>query len=328
MSVPVTPRVCIVGAGPAGMSCALWLHNLGLAPTLIDCEQTPGGAMQLNFLNNNWVLGQREMSGLEMAARFAEHIRSLPVPLRLESRVSRIERHAGMFRIAIETRDGPDLIPADAIVLATGTRYRGRELMLGLPGFADCDPGRLRYGPHCFTDIAALAGQRLLVVGGGDNALENASLALQAGASVTVLARSQFRAQARFLAALGQAPGCALHPGTRLTMLHPASGSLVATLENSHGSRRIEVDRIHLLAGYAPNTGFLDDVLDSSIAAPARDASGYLITDASGRSASPGLYAAGDVANPAFPNILSALAQGALVAKTVETDFRQHHIIN
>lgn len=324
----LTPRVCIVGAGPAGMSCALWLHNLGLAPTLVDCEAAAGGAMLLNFLNNNWVLGQRDMSGPEMASRFAEHIRSLDLPLLLESRIGRIDRHSEAFRISLETSNAPGILEADAIVLATGTRYRGRELMLGLPGFADCDPGRLRYGPHSFTDIGALAGRRLLVVGGGDNALENALLAVQAGSEAVVLARGQFRAQTRFLEALRNTSGCTLHAGTRLASLRPAPDGLLATLEGASGMQHIEVDRIHLLAGYTPNSGFVDDVLGEGIEAPARDAAGYLLTDSAGRSSCAGFYAAGDVANPAFPNILSALAQGAQVARTVEADFRSRHSTN
>jgi thioredoxin reductase (NADPH) len=315
-------RVCIIGAGPAGMSCALWLHNLGLEPTLIDSEKSPGGAMQLNFLNNNWILGQRSMSGLEIAARFTEHIDSLMLPLRLESRPTHIARDGDGFRITLETPEGLLNTESDAVVLATGTRYRGRELMLGLPGFAQCDPGRLRFGPHCFTRLSVLAGKRLLIIGGGDNALENASLALSAGAQVTITARSQFRGQARYIEPLRQSPNCTLHAETRLSALQASPNGLLATLAGNAGNWQIEVDRVHLLAGYAPNTGFLDGTLGSGLPPPARDANGYLLTDAQGRCSTPGLYAAGDVGNPAFPNVLSALAQGAQVAKAIESDFK------
>ncbi|MEN3110664.1 NAD(P)/FAD-dependent oxidoreductase [Uliginosibacterium paludis] len=322
MSPNPPARVMIIGAGPAGMSCALWLHNLGLEPGLIDSEKAPGGAMQLNFLNNNWVLGQRNMSGLEMAARFAEHIDSIGVPLLLETRPTHIALDGAGFRVTLETPEGLRSEEADAIVLATGTRYRGRELLLGLPGFARCDPGRLRYGPHCFTRLSVLASKRLLVIGGGDNALENATLALEAGARVTVATRGQFRGQARYLDRLAAAPECALHADARLTDLQSSANGLTATLEGAAGRWQIEVDRVHLLAGYAPNSGFLDATLGQGLAAPERDAAGYLVVDAQGRCSTPGFYAAGDVGNPAFPNILSALAQGAQVAKTIESDFK------
>ncbi len=322
MNPTVPARVLIIGAGPAGMSCALWLHNLGLEPALIDSEKAPGGAMQLNFLNNNWVLGQRGMSGLEMAARFAEHIDSIGVPLLLETRVTHITRTGRHFRVTLETPDGLRSEETDAIVLATGTRYRGRELLLGLPGFARCDPGRLRYGPHCFTRLQVLAGKHLLIIGGGDNALENASLALEAGARVTVAARGQFRGQARYLDALAATEGCALHADVRLTDLQSSAKGLTAWLDGIAGKWQLEVDRVHLLAGYAPNSGFLDATLGQGLVAPERDAAGYLVVDPQGRSSTPGLYAAGDVSNPAFPNVLSALAQGAQVAKTIEADFK------
>lgn len=315
-------RVCIIGAGPAGMSCALWLHNLGLEPTLVDYEKSPGGAMLLNFLNNNWVLGQRNMSGLEIAARFTEHIQSLALPMLLESHPTHITREGNGFRITLETPEGLLNTEADAVVLATGTRYRGRELMLGLPGFAQCDPGRLRFGPHCFTRMSLLADKRLLIIGGGDNALENASLALDAGARVTITARNQFRGQMRYIESLSQSPRCALHADIRVTALQPSPNGLLATLDGAAGSWQIEVDRIHLLAGYSPNTGFLDSTLGHDLAPPARDTNGYLLSDAQGRSTTPGLYSAGDVGNPVFPNILSALSQGAQVAKAIESDFK------
>ncbi|PLK49286.1 NAD(P)/FAD-dependent oxidoreductase [Uliginosibacterium sp. TH139] len=324
MPAAFSPRVCVIGAGPAGMSCALWLHNLGLEATLVDTEKSPGGAMLLNFLNNNWVLGQRGLSGLEMAARFTEHVESLAIPLLLECRPTRLARDAhGQFQLSLETPQGISSVEADAIVLATGTRFRGREILIGLPGFGQCDPGRLRYGPHCFTRLSMLAGKRLLVIGGGDNALENAALALDAGASVTVVARNQFRAQARFIERLQAAGHCALHADARLTALQPSPGGLLASLEGAAGQWQLEVDRVHLLAGYAPNTAFLDGILAAEIAPPLKDERGYLCGDALGRTSTPGLYVAGDVGNPAFPNVLSALAQGAQVAKTIEFDLNQ-----
>jgi NADPH-dependent glutamate synthase beta chain and related oxidoreductases len=50
-------RVAVIGAGPAGLSAALWLHLLGLAPTLFERETDPGGMLRFNFLTNEWVLG-------------------------------------------------------------------------------------------------------------------------------------------------------------------------------------------------------------------------------------------------------------------------------
>lgn len=317
------PRVAIIGAGPAGMSCALWLANLGLEPTLVDSEKAPGGAMLLNFLNNNWVLGQRNMSGLEIAARFTEHVTSLNIPMLLDSRPTHLSRTSdNEFRLTLDTPQGLSSIDAEAIVIATGTRFRGREILIGLPGFSQCDPGRLRYGPHCFTRLSTLEGKHVLIIGGGDNALENALLALEAGAHVTVIARNQFKGQARFIERLHASPQCALHADMRLVALQPSSKGLQATLKGAAGSWSLEVERVHLLAGYAPNTAFLTSILDGNIKIPHVDIHGYLETDPTGRSSTPGLYVAGDVGNPAFPNVLSALAQGAQVAKTIESDLK------
>src|SRR5262249_21180940 len=95
------PIVPIIGGGPAGMSCALWLHNYGLNPVIIEKEGALGGMARLSPYPNAWLLGQRSKSGRENAAEFADHMRELAVETWLRARPQRLRRgHDERFRVA------------------------------------------------------------------------------------------------------------------------------------------------------------------------------------------------------------------------------------
>src|SRR2546430_15544897 len=86
------PIVPIIGGGPAGMSCALWLHNYGMHPMIIEKEGALGGMARLSPYPNEWLLGQRGKSGRENAAEFAGHIRDLAVETWLGGAPQRLRR--------------------------------------------------------------------------------------------------------------------------------------------------------------------------------------------------------------------------------------------
>lgn len=87
--------VPIIGGGPAGMSCALWLHNYGLRPVIIEQEAELGGMARHSPYRNEWLLGRPDETARENAAAFAGHIRKLPVEARLGARPQRLRRERG-----------------------------------------------------------------------------------------------------------------------------------------------------------------------------------------------------------------------------------------
>lgn len=315
--------IAILGAGPAGLSAALWLNNLGFDTCVLEATDRAGGLQNLNFLANDWVLGQAGQTGPALAARFVDHAASVGVQLLTGVRPVRLEGVAGDFRLQLS--DGKSLACA-AVLIATGTHYRGEEVLADVDGVAELPPQSIVYGPYAFADLDALAGKRVLVVGGGDNAYENVRLLAPMTAMVQLAIRSRPRAQRTLAAAVAAEEKLGrcrvLQPATVRTILADTAG-LDVTLAMADGAERVVVDRIHVLAGYVPNTAFLDEILPPDLRAALRfDAQGYLTVDAAGRSGVPGIYAAGDVCNPGFPSVVSALAQGAMAAKTIEMDTR------
>lgn len=316
-------QVCIIGAGPAGLSAALWLHNLGLRVAVVEQAVQAGGMQHLNFLANDWVLGQPGLTGPELARRFVAHVAEHPeIRLFCGQAPARIVRSVAGGGFDIALGDGTQLECA-AVLVASGTRYRAEETMAGVAGFEACK-AFFSFGPHAFRALDALRELRVLVVGGGDNALENARFLLARQCTVTIAARSGLRAQRAMRQAVEAETGCRiLHPAavSRVTL---AEGGVEVAIATGAGELLVDVyDRVHVLAGYQPNTAFLHGCLAQECEAQlVFDAYGYLKADAACRTPCPGFYAAGDVCNVAHPCVVTALAAGAQAARSIELDLR------
>jgi thioredoxin reductase (NADPH) len=316
--------VCILGAGPAGLSAALWLHNLGLEPAIFDCAPQPGGAQRLNFLSNDWVLGADGLTGPQLAERFVAHVRSLAIALEPSAQPVGLKRATGGFAVDFVQRGVARSIAARALLVATGTHYRGSEVLAGVDGFNHLEWSTLAFGPYAFADLDSRRGQRILIIGGGDNAFENARRLLGVAAAITLVARSRPRAQAKMIAVVHEAQTrgqCDVLLGARVEAVGRGTTGLVVTVSDQSGRHAIECDRIHVLAGYEPNTAFLDPLVAGADLPPVGlDGEGYIQVDARMATSCPGIYAAGDVCNRLFPSVVSAIGQGAAAAKAIEAD--------
>ncbi len=315
--------IAVLGAGPAGLSAALWLKNLGFDPRVVEAGERAGGLQNLNFLPNDWVLGLPGLTGPMLAARFLDHAAAAGIEVLSGRRPLAVTGGPGAFRLRLD--DGR-AIDAAAIVIATGTRYRAEEVLAGVDGVDRIAAGRIAYGPYAFADLDSLGGKRVLIVGGGDNAYENARLLAPKAAMTCIAVRSTPRAQQGLASAVADevaAGRCRVLTQARLRVLREAADGLEATLTVGGGVESMIVDRIHVLAGYEPNTAFVAEVFPAEAVAAMRfDDQGYLIADTAGRTGAPGIYAAGDVCNPRFPSVVAAIAQGAAVAKAIEMDGR------
>lgn len=323
-SGPDLDRVAVLGAGPAGMSAALWLKRLGFSPIVIEPSTRLGGMQQLNFLRNEWVLGQVGLTGPELCAKFAEHMAAEHIPIEIGSSPLFIEAVGNCFSVTLRNGNNQTFSTGyRALVIATGQRYRAKEVLEAVPGFGRLKAGDVVYGPHAFLDMESLSGKTVLIVGCGDNAFENAYFLLKLGARVAIVCRSAPRAQTRLRDAVQTfAMGWKLFLHARIESFAPGGDGIEVSINNGSTSETLRVQKIHVLAGYEPNTHFLEKALGPLFGSLELDPAGYLKVDAWGRTGIPGIYAAGDVCNPDFPNVVSAIASGAKAAKAIEIDFR------
>ena len=311
-----TPIVPIIGGGPAGMSCALWLHNYGLRPVLIEKEATLGGMARRSPYPNEWLLGRPGESARENADGFARHIGQAGVETLIGAQPRRV-RCGSAFALELETSGRPaaQSWSCPALVIATGTRFGGEEWLGSVKNARQiAASGRVHVGPSWAGEPGADWGSHVAVIGGGDNAFDVSRILVEKGVRATIVMRSKSpKARPLLVERLREheTSGMATVMAERtVEALEEAGPTLRVRLS---GGGEIEVDHVVLLLGYRPNTSepWLAEL------APKQDPNGYLIVDGNMETSCRGVFAVGDVANPVHPCIATALASGTMAAREI-----------
>ncbi len=293
--------VVIVGAGPAGISAALWAHTLELRYEALDAGGAAGG--QLHRVYNKIVdyLGFPSADdGAALATRFREHLDAIGV----RTRQSRPAVHLDADAPAVET--ATERIAAKFVLLATGVRRR----TLGVPGEADfvgrgVSPSASRYAER-------FRGKRVLVIGGGDAAFEEALILAGVCEHVTLAfrgdaprARGDFRARAAATSVIEMAGH------TDLVAIEGSQDVERAVLRREGVEIGIPVAGVFVCVGVIPNSNLMGTALDL-------DQAGYVRVNARQRTSSPRVYAAGDVCSGSSLTISAAVGQGAAAIKDMQ----------
>jgi thioredoxin reductase (NADPH) len=310
------PVVPVIGGGPAGMSCALWLHNYGLRPVIIEQESALGGMARRSPYADPWLLGRPDGTTREHAAAFAAHIREVEVETWLGAQPRELRRQRGGFRLEVAVAGQAQSLSGSALVIATGTRFHGEEWLDRMANARRlAAAGRVHLGPTAVGEPDADPGAHVAVIGGGDNAFEVSAILLEKGVSVTIVMRSKApRAQPLLVERVRK---------------HAASGKArvlaertVGALDDTGAGVRVRLDdgsdiiadRVVLLLGYRPNT---DQPWLAGLPLE-KDADGYLRVDGNMETSCRGVFAVGDVANPVHPCIPTAVAAGTMAAREIE----------
>lgn len=281
----------VIGGGPAGASCAVWLARLGFSVTLLDADDGIGGLCRRNPFRDDWNVSLPGMTGPQVAANLALSLEQAGVPVRLSCPVSSIERSGSWFDVYGQALADP--LRARFVVIATGVRARG------VSGFTpDNAPAGLLIGPGEGVVAQSFQNKRVAVLGGGDNAFENALYALDHGAAqVTVFART-VRAQAQFVQRL------------------PADRVIGGSYCLDASSLRVNdqaFDLIMVFYGWEPCAPFADTL------GLLRTEKGFLATHPkTAETSCSGVYAVGEVAQCQHPCVVTAMADGVAAAKAIQ----------
>ena len=302
--------VAILGAGPAGMSCANACLSFGLTPVVIEQSSEIGGIQLGNFHPNLWLLGEPEETGREMSVRMAQHFSALPLRCLTQTQVVEVQGTAGDFRLIMETPNGKETLTAGAIVLATGTHPRSTPQLSAL---AEGSP-RVIVGPLSETIRDDIRAARVLILGGGDNALDHALFLAERGNQVRVCTRRSFSARQPFQATCRANPSIELREDCTPDDLQWEDERIVATW----GAIKVRYDWLLAMFGYLPNSAVLENF--STALKPALSATGHVLTDIWQRTSVAGIYAAGDLTETPQPSVPTALAQGLVAARAAERD--------
>jgi thioredoxin reductase (NADPH) len=294
--------VIIIGGGPAGLSACLWCFELGLKPLLIEREPDLGG--QLLSIHNpitNY-LGIEARDGRELRNLFVNRLGERPEACRITGEVESIDVFEKTVRIG-----GGRIKAALALVVATGVRRR----RLGVGGEAEfVGRGILTSGAK---EKKSVTGKRVVIVGGGDAAIENALILGEFASEVIVVhRRDKFRARPELMDAAKQNERISFIQNAEVRRL-VGDRHLEAVEVLNRGDGRLELldtDALLIRIGVEPNSEIVRGQVRT-------DAAGYIHVDSRCETSRPGIFAVGDIANPISPTITSAAGMGATAAKAI-----------
>jgi len=285
MTLPDRVEVAVVGGGPAGAQCVLWLTKLGIDCLLLE-PGTLGGLQARSPFTNSWLAVVQATTAARSVARNIEDNLSAQGCRVAGERCTAVSASPDGFALTLA---GGGTLSAGTVVLATGTRERTGGLE-SLPGV---EIGLV--GTAALDDIG---GRDVVILGGGDAACEaHAILSARDPASLHLFARTR-RARDDLWDAIPAA-----HRHTGAYMIEDGA------VHWSGGAHRF--DRALVCYGWAPAVPTLPGTIET-------DAAGHLVVDAVCRTNLPGLYAVGDVNGRGYPCVATALADGVIVAKDIE----------
>lgn len=298
--------VIIIGGGVAGLSAALWCDELGLSSLLLETKAELGGQLLWthNAIENH--LGVKTKNGKELRDIFVKQIEHRKFTLKLNAKISEINLE--QKSIVLENNE---TFSAKALIIATGVRRR----TLGIEGEKRFEnKGILKSGKR---DKNLVKGKIVLIVGGGDAALENC-LILSETASRVYLAhrRSEFRAREEFIEASKQIEKVKFLPQTILKKINGNKKIESVNLENLNKNETytLPIDAVLFRIGVEANTKFLNENLNL-------DKNGYIKINSFCETNLEGIFAIGDVANPISPTISTAVGMGSTAVKAIYSKF-------
>lgn len=294
--------VLIIGAGPAGLSAALWCDELGLDTLVLEQNAVVGG--QLHSIHNpidNYP-GVRASNGSEFFDRFSEQVGKADFDLwtgvELESVDLKTKR--------VLLRSGEEL-QSISIIIATGVRRR----LLGIPGEKEFVGHGIIESPS--RDHERFAGKDVCVIGGGDAAAENALLLANVCPTVTLVHRSKkLKARPTFVQQLQGQHCITIFPESVVTRILGIDEVEAVEILRKDALKpfQMAVQGVAIRVGVEPNSEIFLGQLQL-------DAQGYAVVTSQQETNVANVFAIGDVSNPLAPTISGAAGAGATAAKVI-----------
>lgn len=289
----------IVGSGPAGLNAALYAKRKGLSVGLVG-KKTGGQVIDTTSVEN--YLGFEFKTGEDLIKEFSQHVASLEVPLLKDAEVASLEKIEDWIHINLSTGE---VLKARSVILATGSRPR----RLGVKGEDDFLGKGVAYCAIC--DGPLFEGLDVIVAGGGNSAVEAAIDLAKIANSVTLVHRSQFRADQIVIDKLNTYSNVKVHLETEIIEVQggPLMSGIVVKDKATGETRTIEANGLFVEIGYLPNSGYAKGFVQMNNKEE-------IIVNALNETSVPGVFAAGDVTDIPYKQIIIAASEGAKAALT------------
>lgn len=295
-------KVVIIGSGPAGYTAAIYLGRAQLAP-LVIAGPALGGQVAISSEVGNYPGFPEDINGADLAQLMQKQAERFGARIEMDI-VTAVDLSARPFKVMTYGSE----YETQALIVASGASPR----KLGVPGEEQFSGRGVSYCATC--DGFFYMSKEIVMVGGGDTAIEEALFLTRFARKVTVIhRRDQLRAE-RLLqerafrnekidfiwdTVVTEIVGDEIVSGVRLRNVKTGEERLFST------------QGVFIAIGYAPNTGFLSGQL-------ALDENGYVVADADGRTSVEGVWAAGDVCDRVYRQIATSVGAGCKAAIQAE----------
>jgi thioredoxin reductase (NADPH) len=298
-------KVMILGTGPAGLTAAIYAARANLNPVVIEGNE-PGGQLTLTTEVENFPGFPEGIMGPELMDNMRQQAEKFGAKF-VHGWVSSVDMSNRPFKVTV---DETDEYVAETIIISTGASAK----MLGIPGEADLVGRGVSTCATC--DGFFFRNKPIIVVGGGDSAMEEATFLTKFASEVTIVhRRGELRASKVMQDRARNNPKIKWE--LNVTPLSVKSdGNKVNGLEvrdNETGETRVlPTDGVFIAIGHQPNTRFLNGQVDI-------DTVGYIITQGvSSATSVEGVFACGDVMDSHYRQAITAAGSGCKAAMDVE----------
>ncbi|GER79868.1 MAG: thioredoxin-disulfide reductase [Anaerolineae bacterium CFX3] len=291
-------KILILGSGPAGFSAALYAARAELAPVLLTGSQL-GGQAALTYTIENYPGFPGGVGGAELGELFQKQAEYFGTRVEFDT-ANKVDLSARPFKVATDAGE----YEADTLIVTTGAS----PIHLDVPG-EDALLGRgVSYCATC--DGAFFKDKKVVVVGGGDSALEEGLFLTRYASSVTIVhRRDELRAGAILQMRAKEHPKVQFIWDTVVTEILGADKTEAVRLKNvKTGEETVfDADGIFIFIGHTPNTEIFQGQLKL-------DDRGYIEVDHLMQTSVPGVFAAGEAADPHFRQVVTSAGMGAAAA--------------
>lgn len=296
----------IVGAGPAGLTAALYAGRSMLRTVVLEAG-VPGGELLRTETIEDYP-GFEHIEGWDLAQRFENHARKFGAEFRTGGRVTGVRKgDDGLFDV--DTEEG-DRFRAPTVIVTAG----GTPVLLNVPGEIEYAGKGVSYCAIC--DGAFFKGHTIAVAGGGDAAVEESDFLTRYAEKVYLIhRRDELRASGILQQRLLANPKIEVIWDTVVTAVEGDAKGLVHALRlrnlKTGAERSLAATGLFVFIGFRPNTSIVEAHVD-------HDELGYLRTDANMQTSLGGLFAAGDVRAQLTRQVTTAAGDGTTAAIAAE----------